>query len=164
MHSILSTRPNQVPIAITTGIGPAGPSTVLHQAPSPVRSARWEAESDAEHNSSSSVILLDDDNTPVRSKGKNVDPRNRAGAGSKATAGTATVTVKAEKVKAEKVKAEKVKAEKVEVKAEKVPAGLKVLVKEEKVAKVESSSAKAGKGNKKVSSMSVIRVRADIYL
>ncbi|KAG8686140.1 hypothetical protein FRC08_012730 [Ceratobasidium sp. 394] len=34
MHELLSTRPNQVPIAVTTALTPSGPATVLHQPPS----------------------------------------------------------------------------------------------------------------------------------
>lgn len=34
MHRLLSLRPNQVPIAITTALGPSGPTTVFHQPPS----------------------------------------------------------------------------------------------------------------------------------
>ncbi|KAG8732870.1 hypothetical protein FRC11_010369 [Ceratobasidium sp. 423] len=34
MHAILCTRPNSVPIAVTTGLGPTGPQMVFHQPPS----------------------------------------------------------------------------------------------------------------------------------
>ncbi|KAF8597988.1 hypothetical protein BDV93DRAFT_561770 [Ceratobasidium sp. AG-I] len=34
MHELLSTRPNQVPIAVTTALTPSGPTTVYHQPPS----------------------------------------------------------------------------------------------------------------------------------
>ncbi|KAG8700882.1 hypothetical protein FRC09_005697 [Ceratobasidium sp. 395] len=34
MHELLSTRPNQVPIAVTTGLTPSGPVTIFHQPPS----------------------------------------------------------------------------------------------------------------------------------
>ncbi|EUC55436.1 hypothetical protein RSOL_115660 [Rhizoctonia solani AG-3 Rhs1AP] len=42
LHKILNSRPNQVPIALTTGIGPNGPQTVLHQPPSRCHSPDWD--------------------------------------------------------------------------------------------------------------------------
>ncbi|KAG8732094.1 hypothetical protein FRC12_019434 [Ceratobasidium sp. 428] len=38
MHELLSTRPNQVPIAVRTAITPSGPITILHQPPSDLES------------------------------------------------------------------------------------------------------------------------------
>ncbi|CAE6456799.1 unnamed protein product, partial [Rhizoctonia solani] len=34
MHELLSSHPNQVPIAVTTALTPLGPTTVFHQPPS----------------------------------------------------------------------------------------------------------------------------------
>ncbi|KDN34025.1 hypothetical protein RSAG8_12886, partial [Rhizoctonia solani AG-8 WAC10335] len=42
LHKILNSRPNQVPIALTTGIGPNGPQTVFHQPPSRCHSPDWD--------------------------------------------------------------------------------------------------------------------------
>ncbi|EUC53977.1 SNF2 family amino-terminal protein, partial [Rhizoctonia solani AG-3 Rhs1AP] len=42
MHKLFSARPNQVPIAVTTGVGPTGPQTVLHQSPPRAPSLEWD--------------------------------------------------------------------------------------------------------------------------
>ncbi|KAG8725382.1 hypothetical protein FRC09_000593 [Ceratobasidium sp. 395] len=44
MHELLSTRPNQVPIAITTALTPFGPKTVLHQPPSNSEDSKGDVE------------------------------------------------------------------------------------------------------------------------
>jgi hypothetical protein len=159
LHQILSTRPNQIPIAITTGIGPAGPSTVLHQRPSPVNSEPWEIEGASDADDSSSVVILDDESSSedTHGKGKNVAQGERMDPGVKKDA---KVAVKEQKVS---VKEEKVvgKGEKVVVKEEKVVAKKeKAAAKEEKVA-VKEGSMKAAKG-KKVSEIYTSTTFSDI--
>ncbi|KAG9119622.1 hypothetical protein FRC07_005281 [Ceratobasidium sp. 392] len=118
LHEMFSTRPSQVPIATTTGIGPRGPRTTLHQPPSRSPSSEWDLflgtsnHVPGPHNKlplpEISRISLDSDDSdiemldPSRSSspvvegnGKGVDPRERCAQ----TAVKKEVKVKEEKAK-----------------------------------------------------------------
>lgn len=114
MHRLLCMRPNQVPIAITTGLGPSGPRTVLHQPPSRQLSPEWNlldvpgspepaagpsmrrSVQGATHpihdhhssDDSSDIEIFPPSSPPVAGKGKKVHPREhgpRANSSSKPT-------------------------------------------------------------------------------
>ncbi|KAG8691100.1 hypothetical protein FRC09_011725, partial [Ceratobasidium sp. 395] len=81
MHRMLSSRPNQNPIAVTTGIGPTGPQTVLNQPPSREGSPDWNTRLSPDNfpnnNSDSSSIYIFPPSSPPPppGPGKAVDPR-----------------------------------------------------------------------------------------
>ncbi|KAG8681792.1 hypothetical protein FRC08_015397 [Ceratobasidium sp. 394] len=92
MHKLCSMRPNQVPIALTTGIGPSGPETVFHQPPSRESSPDWDlldkvpsgsrtipntSFSDDDDSDSSIIIFPPSSPPPPPGPGKGVDPRER---------------------------------------------------------------------------------------
>ncbi|KDN33173.1 hypothetical protein RSAG8_13736, partial [Rhizoctonia solani AG-8 WAC10335] len=90
LHSMFCTRPTQVPIATTTGIGPQGPRTVLHQAPSRSSSPEWDISITPAENHSASTKAANVDSSdfeiieptrnsspPIIGNGKGTDPRER---------------------------------------------------------------------------------------
>ncbi|KAG9088189.1 hypothetical protein FS749_002366 [Ceratobasidium sp. UAMH 11750] len=133
LHELLSTRPSQVPIATTTGIGPSGPQTVLFQPPSPSSSPDWNfgrrlsspasnaPSLDAPLDSDVEILELSRSPTPVvEGNGKGVDPReHQRPVKSDTKAKTRNVTNSTGKMKGkeEKGKEGKVKKEEKEEKA-----------------------------------------------
>ncbi|KAG8693250.1 hypothetical protein FRC08_009240 [Ceratobasidium sp. 394] len=141
LHRMFGTHPTQVPIATTTGLGPEGPRTTLHQKLSspPLPSSPWKlltgsrAPAERQDNNlafeqDSDVEILDHSRSPspaVEGNGKGVDKHERGG--------------KSIKVKEEMAREGKVKEEtKVKVKEEK-----KVKAKEEKDAKEKKEKEKS---------------------
>ncbi|KAG8795033.1 hypothetical protein FRC12_018842 [Ceratobasidium sp. 428] len=88
LHKLFGTHPTQVAVATTTGVGPEGPLTTLHQKPSspPLPSSPWIFPSIAHlgpnPDSDSDCEILEPARSPspeVEGNGKRVDPRERGG-------------------------------------------------------------------------------------
>ncbi|KAG9078620.1 hypothetical protein FS749_009331 [Ceratobasidium sp. UAMH 11750] len=99
LHRMFGTHPTQVPIATTTGLGPEGPRTTLHQKLSspPLPSSPWDLitgphaavkpqDDKPPHQPDSDIEILEHSRSPspeVEGNGKGVDKRERGGKGIK---------------------------------------------------------------------------------
>ncbi|KAJ7081235.1 hypothetical protein C8R44DRAFT_653212, partial [Mycena epipterygia] len=84
LHQIFATRPNVTPIAITTGVGPRGPSTLYVQPPdesfTPAQVAQINTLQDALNLAAAYPNRFDNDNEPIWSGSTNLqDGRDRDG-------------------------------------------------------------------------------------